>query len=257
MIPNVVKKVFYRFYLFQPGLRIWHWVQFLAITTLFVTGLYIGNPFFIGSILEPTEAYGRALNMDIIRMIHFAAGYILLFAFLYRLFLMFTKKSHFWLLIPKFWRGWFWKGLFEVILFYLLIKKEHIPLIRNPLARTAYLLVLGLILFEIWTGFAMYGLSDPEGFWAKAVSSWTLPLFGGNEYTLHFWHHVVAWIIALFVIVHVYMVFFNDFIAKEGELSSMSAGVKYFPEGHLPADCDDVASKEECEKLKSELKAQS
>ena len=249
MIANVVKKTFYRFYLFQPGLRIWHWVQFVAIFVLFFTGLYIGNPFFIGSILDPTDAYGRALCMDLIRFIHFAAGYVLLFGFIYRIFLMFTKKSHFWLLIPKFWKSWFWKGIFDVLLFYTFIKKSHIPLIRNPLARSAYFFVMLLILFEIWTGFAMYGLSDPSGFWAKAVSGWTLSLFG-SEYELHFWHHVVAWIIALFVMVHVYMVFFNDFIAKEGELSSMTAGTKFFPEGHIPADCDDVASKEECEKLK-------
>ena len=251
MVANVIKRTFYRFYLFQPGLRIWHWFQFIAILVLFFTGLYIGNPFFIGSILEPTDAYGRALNMDMVRMVHFMAGYILLFLFIYRLFLMFTKKSHFWLIIPKFWRGWFWKGIFDVLLFYTFIKKRHMPLIRNPLARSAYFFVLLLILFEIWTGFAMYGLSDPDGFWGRTVSGWTLSLFG-SEYELHFWHHVVAWIIAIFVIVHVYMVFFNDFISKEGELSSMTAGTKFFPEGHLPADCDDVASKEECKKLKGE-----
>jgi Ni/Fe-hydrogenase 1 B-type cytochrome subunit len=252
MVPAVIKKNFYRFYLFQPGLRIWHWVQFIAIFILFVTGLYIGDPFFIGSASrEPSFAFAHMLSMDLIREIHFAAGYVLLFGFIYRIFLMFTKKSHFWLIIPKFWRGWFWKGIFEVILFYALIKKNHIPLIRNPLARTAYLFVLLLILFEIWTGFAMYGMSDPDGFWGKFLGQWTIALFG-SEYNVHFWHHVVAWIIAIFVIVHVYMVFFNDFIAKEGELSSMSAGVKYFPEGHLPADCDDVAPKKVCNELKSE-----
>ncbi len=254
MIANVVKRSFYRFYLFQPGLRLWHWVQFLAIFVLFFTGLYIGDPFFIGSVgWEANDAYAHMLSMDFIRMLHFAAGYVLLFAFLYRLFLLFTKKSHFWLIVPKFWKGWFWKGIFEVVLFYALIKKSHIPLIRNPLARTAYLFVLGLIFFEIWTGFAMYGLSDPEGFWGRTVSAWTLSLFG-SEYEIHFWHHVVAWIIAIFVIVHVYMVFFNDFLAKEGELSSMTAGVKFFPEGHLPEDCDDVASKDECKKLKETQK---
>ena len=252
MMTGLVKKTFYRFYLFQPGFRIWHWIQFLAILVLFITGLYIGNPFFIGSTgWEATDAYAHVLSMDLIRFIHFASGYILLFAFLYRIFLLFTKKSHFWLIIPKFWRWWFWRGIFEVILFYALIKKSHIPLVRNPLARTAYLFVLLLIFFEIWTGFAMYGLSDPNGFWAKFVSNWTLSIFG-SEYELHFWHHVVAWIIAIFVIVHIYMVFFNDFIAKEGELSSMTAGVKFFPEGHLPEDCDDVISKEECKKLKGQ-----
>ena len=251
MVADVVKKTFYRFYLFQPGLRLWHWVQFLAILVLFFTGLYIGDPFFIGSVgWDATQAPAHDLAMGWVRLVHFAAGYVLLFGFLYRIFLMFTKKSHFWLIIPKFWKPWFWKGIFEVVLFYALIKKSHIPFIRNPLARTAYLFVLGLILFEIWTGFAMYGMSDPDGFWAKTVSSWTLPLFGGNEYNLHFWHHVVAWIIAIFVIVHVYMVFFNDFLAKEGELSSMASGVKYFPEGHFPADCEDVADPKECEKLK-------
>jgi Ni/Fe-hydrogenase 1 B-type cytochrome subunit len=242
-----IKGTFYRFYLFQPGLRIWHWVQFLAIFVLFFTGLYIGDPFFIGSVgYEANDAYAHCLSMDFIRYLHFAAGYILLFGFLYRIVLLFTKKSQLNLLIPKFWKPWFWKGAIEVILFYALIKKEHLPLLRNPLARTAYLFVLLLILFEIWTGFAMYSMSDPDGFWATIIGNWTLALFG-NEYNIHFWHHVVAWIIAIFVIVHVYMVFYNDFIGKEGELSSMTAGVKYL--AHKPADCEDVISEEECKKL--------
>ncbi len=235
MMSITEKRTFLKIYLFQPGLRIWHWIQFLCIVVLFVTGLYIGNPFFIGSASgEPTTVYPHILSMDLVRLIHFSAGYVLLVAFLYRIFLLFTKKAHRALLAPK-----YLGMLKDVILTYVFIKKSYPPMIRNPLARLAYIFIFALLVFQIWTGFAMYGLSDPNGTLGTLVSGWTVALFG-SEFTLHVWHRIVSWVFFLFLIFHVYLVFYNAFLFKEGELASMASGNRWVPLDRIPMDAEDA-----------------
>ncbi|MCI4458342.1 MAG: Ni/Fe-hydrogenase, b-type cytochrome subunit [Thermocrinis sp.] len=226
-----------RIYIYSPSLRIWHWINALCITILFITGLYIGNPFFIGSHgFEATYAYAHNLTMDFIRFIHFSAGYVLTVMLLFRFFLLFFNKGDR-LIIPKVWRADFWKGIGEMVLYYLFIKPQHRTYIRNPLAKLAYfVLYLGLI-FMVITGFAIYGLSNPSGFWAK-LFGWIVPLLGG-EFWVHIWHHWFAWLIVFFVIIHVYLVIRFDVIEKEGEVSSMFNGIKNFKE--TPVDVEDVA----------------
>ncbi len=217
-----------RMYVFSAGLRIWHWVNFLSVIVLFITGLYIGNPFFIGSQgIEATYAYERTLTMGLIREIHFIAGYILLASFIFRVLIaLMSKRDR--LFIPKFWTAEYWFSIFETLQEYLLIKPSHQihPHIRNHLARTAYFFVYLAIFFMILTGFAMYGMSDPDGFWAS-VFGWVIPFLGG-EFSVHMWHHWMAWLIILFAIVHVYMIVREDFTKKSGELSSMVSGYKFF-----------------------------
>ncbi len=226
-----------RIYIFSPSLRIWHWINAVCIVILFLTGLYIGNPFFIGSQgLEATYAYAHRLTMDFIRFIHFSAGYVLMVMLLFRLFLLFFNKGDR-LIIPHVWKGDFWKGVGEMVLHYLFIKPWHRTYIRNPLARLAYFLLYLALIFMVITGFAMYGLSDPAGFWAK-LFGWIVPMLGG-EFLVHAWHHWFAWIIIFFVIIHVYLVIRYDVIEKEGEVSSMFSGMKTFKE--TPVDVEDVA----------------
>jgi len=86
------------------------------------------------------------------------------------------------------------------------------------------------------TGFAMFGRSNPGGFWDK-LFGWVIPMLGG-EYQVHRWHHIVAWIIVLFVVIHVYMVIREDILEKNGEVSSMVNGNRFFD--HVPADISDV-----------------
>ena len=224
-----------KLYIFSPSLRIWHWVNFIAIMVLFFTGLYIGTPYFTTSVgYEATYAYEKNVTMGLVRFIHFSAGYILLVAFLFRIFIAFFRKGDR-LFIPKFWSIEYWEGLKETLKEYLLIG-SHPPYVRNHLARTAYFFVYLMIFFMIATGFGMYGLSDPDGFWAS-VFGWVVWSLGG-EFEAHFWHHVVAWLIILFFVVHVYFVSREDAVHKNGEVSSMFSGVKFFKKE--PVDIKDV-----------------
>jgi Ni/Fe-hydrogenase 1 B-type cytochrome subunit len=225
-----------KYYLFSPSLRIAHWVWALAIGVLFITGIYIGNPFFIGTVgYEATFADLHAITMNWIRLFHFIFGYVLLAALILRFGIMPFRKADR-LIIPKVWTKVYWENAVDTLKNYLLITKSHKPYIRNPLARTAYLGLFLLLIFEVITGFGMLGKSNPGGFWDK-LCGWIIPMLG-DEYQVHRWHHIVAWIIVIFVVVHVYMVIREDILEKDGEVSSMVNGSKFFD--HVPADISDV-----------------
>ena len=229
---NEIKK----YYLFSPSLRIAHWIWALAISVLFITGIYIGNPFFIGNVgYSATFGDLHALTMNYIRLLHFSFGYILLAALILRFSIIPFRKADR-LIIPKFWTKAYWENAFDTLKNYLFITKSHRPYIRNPLARTAYFGLFLLLIFEVITGFAMYGRSNPGGFWDK-LFGWIIPALGG-EYQVHRWHHIVAWLIILFVVIHVYMVIREDILEKDGEVSSMVNGNKFFE--HTPADITDI-----------------
>ncbi|MFN4318930.1 MAG: Ni/Fe-hydrogenase, b-type cytochrome subunit [Aquificaceae bacterium] len=227
-----------RIYIFSPGLRLWHWVNFFAILILFITGLYIGNPFFLGPIgYEATYAYDKGITMDFIRKVHFIAGYVFLSGFIFRIIIaLFSKRDR--IFLPPPWRRDYRVGLKEITLKYALIMrdKEGNEYIRNAYARSVYPLVYLLFFFMILTGFAMYGMSKPDGFWAS-LFGWILPLLGG-EFMVHMWHHWIAWIIIIFAILHVYLVVREELVKKNGELTSMFTGYKVFEKE--PIDIGDI-----------------
>jgi len=68
-------------YVFEAPVRIWHWINALAITVLAVTGYLIGSPL----PTQPGEASANYL-MGYIRFAHFAAGYLLAVGILGRLY---------------------------------------------------------------------------------------------------------------------------------------------------------------------------
>jgi Ni/Fe-hydrogenase 1 B-type cytochrome subunit len=206
----------------------------IATAILFITGLYIGNPFFSGSGgIEPTVAIQAFLSMERVRFIHFLAGWILSASFVFRIYGFMINRGD--RLLPEFWKKAYWEGLKDITRHYLFITSTHRPYLRNPLARTSYVGLYGLMAVIILTGFAMYYQINPYSRGAKLVG-WIIPLLGG-EYSVHWLHHIVAWFIVLFIIVHVYMVIRADVMEKEGEISSMFSGIKYM---HQPTDIEDI-----------------
>lgn len=221
------KPIMHGYYVFSPATRLFHWNLVICIFLLFFTGLYIGNPFFIGSSgVEPTYAVNNLLSMENIRYVHFLAGYILMASLILRLYGFITHKGD--RLFPKFWTRGYWDGLIDTQLHYMFLRTKHKPYLRNSLARTGYASVYGMILLEGVTGFAMYAMIRPNGSGAQMinpVNHWLV-----DEYMVHVIHHYVAWMIMLFVIVHVYMVFRADVMEKGGETSGMISGRKFYEE---------------------------
>jgi Ni/Fe-hydrogenase 1 B-type cytochrome subunit len=49
----------------------------------------------------------------------------------------------------------------------------------------------------------------------------------GEDFNLRNWHHAAMWFFIVFSIVHIYLVFFHDYVEARGETSSMVGGWKF------------------------------
>lgn len=213
------------YYVFTIWTRIFHWLMVGSIAVLFVTGLYIGNPFFIGSQgMEPTFAVSNWASMSTIRFIHFASGYILMASFIFRIYGFIIHKGD--RMLPKPWTKLFWTGMIDMGLHYSFLRSAHRPYLRNSMARAGYGGVYGMIFLEAFTGLGMYGQVNPHSLIGTVFGP--LNHIFGNEYNVHMIHHYVAWMIILFVIIHVYMATRADMTEKYGEISAMFSGVKFY-----------------------------
>ena len=85
----------------------------LSVTALFWTGLYIGDPGFaaITGNPEPTFAIDGWFSMETMRRIHFIAGVILTFSFIFRFAGALWNRGD--RLLPKFRQKRYWYGLKE------------------------------------------------------------------------------------------------------------------------------------------------
>lgn len=52
----------------------------------------------------------------------------------------------------------------------------------------------------------------------------------GGDFALRQIHHITMWLFILFAIVHVYLVFYHDYVEGRGEVSSMTGGWKFIEE---------------------------
>lgn len=201
------------------------WVACMVV--LFFTGLYIGDPMFIGTQgNEPTFAVTGLLSMESIRSLHFMAAFVFIACMLLRVYLVFTYPGN--RQFPNFFTKKYWQGLGKMLGYYGFFRSHHPTYIRNPIAATAYLSVYILMGIQIFTGLAMYVMIRPESFLAIVFAPLTSWL--GNEYNTHFLHHIINWVFSLFLLIHVYLVVYNDVVEKSGELSSIVSGRKYFKE---------------------------
>jgi Ni/Fe-hydrogenase 1 B-type cytochrome subunit len=211
-------------YVWEAPVRIWHWIMALCMVVLWGTGYFIGSPL--------PSVGGEASDhfiMGYIRFAHFAAAYIFACLFLFRIYWAIVGNKHakeiflvpFYMLTAK-----WWKGFFRVVGHYLFIRpKNDWHYGHNQLAMAAMfgMYVLGAA-FMIVTGFALYGEGLGGNSWAfKLFSSWVIPLFGQSQ-DVHTWHHMCAWYLFWFTMVHLYFVIREDITSGLTVVSSMING---------------------------------
>ncbi|MEO8027093.1 MAG: Ni/Fe-hydrogenase, b-type cytochrome subunit [Bryobacteraceae bacterium] len=212
-------------YVWELPVRVTHWILAASIVTLFATGLFIASPVFTAS-GEPVGVF----VMGRFRQVHFAAGYALLFAVLLRIYWYFAGNRYARSGMPRVWRKQWWNQAYGQVREYLSAKRGPTHLGHNVLAGFSYVVMVGgLGIAEIVTGFALYGETNPGGFWDRACG-WVVPLLGGSFQT-HMWHHLFAWGFVAFTIVHLYLVFFGSLRYQNGLVGSMISGEKFFREG--------------------------
>lgn len=214
-----------RVYVWELPVRIFHWLNALVILALIVTGFYIGDPLAIQSSSEAAQKF----TMGWMKTIHFIAAFLFFFNFIFRLYWGFVgnKYADWKNFIPTNRR--YFREMWQVIKMDILMMKgkEHISVGHNAVAGFTYFFTFLLFLVQCITGFGLYAaMSD---FWFAKLWAWVPYLFGG-DILLRQVHHWAMWIFILFTVVHVYLVFYHDYVEARGELSSMAGGWKFIEE---------------------------
>ena len=212
-------------YVYEAPVRLWHWVNALAIVVLAVTGYVIGSPL-------PTvsgEASERFV-MGYIRFAHFAAGYVLAVGLLGRLYWAFVGNHHARELftVPVL-RAAYWREFVTMLKWYaFLIPSPSRYVGHNPLARLM-MVVLFLLnaVFMTVTGFALYAEGAGAGSWADRVFGWVIPMMGQSQ-DVHTWHHMGMWLMVVFVVLHVYAAVREDIMGRQSIISTMVSGFRTF-----------------------------
>lgn len=209
-------------YLWGLPLRAMHWIATVCVVVLIITGLFIGRPYFMAS-----ETATTPFVMGWMRFLHLAAAGALIATGIIRAYMLIVgnRYERWKSLFP--WRLRDWKNAGLVLYKYLLIFPERAPhfLGHNPLQQISYTALYGLVAVQIITGFAMYGLSNPDGMFF-GVFGWVAPLLGGIQ-VVRFVHHVSTWVFVIFIPVHVYLTVRADALHREGRLSSMISGGRF------------------------------
>lgn len=225
------KTVLSRVYVWEIPVRFCHWLDFLAVVVLCVTGYLIGRPLPLQVAAEASFSYWFGW----IRFIHFVASYIFFFTFLFRLYWGFTGNSY------ANWKNFIihrksqLRGIGQVLkVDVFLARVEPLDSIGiNPLGGLTYFLVFLAFSFQALTGFGMY--SAMSNAWLPRLFSWVVPLMGG-DFAVRQWHHMFMWFFVLFAMIHVYLVFYHDYVEGRGSLSSMAGGWKFIEKDHLHAE---------------------
>ncbi|HJU82922.1 MAG TPA: Ni/Fe-hydrogenase, b-type cytochrome subunit [Holophagaceae bacterium] len=220
--------LFKRLYVWELPVRLFHVVNALCLTVLAASGFYISGP--VGPALAQEASFQYWFGW--VRFIHFAAAYAFLINLLARVYWGFVGNAY------ARWREYVpttkacWREVKEVLkvdIFQTQLE-GHIRIGHNRVAGTSYLGLFLVSLFQIATGFALYAPMSHS--WAGRAFAWVVPLMG-SEAIVRQWHHAMTWVFILFTLVHVYLVFYHDFVEGRGTASSMVGGWKFEREDEL------------------------
>lgn len=218
-----------RIFIFQVPTRVFHWINVLSLFTLMGTGYIIGDPPAIQAGTEASYNYWFGTT----RFIHFAAAWLFTFNWFFRIFWSFIGGNR--------WENWrnfipykkaHWQEIWKIIKLdvFMIRNDDHVSLGHNALAGFSYFLLFLISVAMMLTGFALY--SNMSESWFAGLFSWVIPLLGGDM-AVRFIHHSLMWFFVIFSIVHIYLVFYHDYIEGRGELSSIAGGWKFVEEEQI------------------------
>ncbi len=224
-----------RVYVWELPVRFYHWLNATVIIALIVTGFFIANPLALMSSKEATNQY----TMGWFRYIHFAAAYLFFFNFLFRIYWGFVGNKYanwrqFLPISKQFFREMWTVFKIDILMF----KKngqqqDHLSVGHNAMAGFIYFLTFLAFLVQCLTGFGLY--ASMSGWWFPKLFAWFPAMLGGDMLTRQI-HHWSMWFFILFAIIHVYLVFYHDYVEGRGEISSMGGGWKFIEEDVFEKD---------------------
>ncbi len=219
-----------RKYEWTVAIRLLHWITFIAIGVLTFTGFYIAWPFWFVHTPGTKEAYNM-FSMANVRLVHFIAAYVFIFAIILRVYLAFAS----W--IDADWKEFMFRWLnvrewVATLKNYLTFKPYGVKGLKtkyNPVQSLAYFAFIVFSVLQIITGLILYTMNENSirgVAWVQKVLFPVTELFGGYA-DVRIVHHLIMWFFIIFVMAHVYMVIAHDVGEKNGSLSSMFTGFKY------------------------------
>ena len=221
-LPSTQPALFERVYVWEMPVRLYHWLNAICVVVLCVTGFLISHPI---AISYSTEAY-QQYWFGTVRFLHFVFAFLFFFNFVFRVYWGFVgnRYSRWTNFIPL--RRAQVQEMVEVLKVDLLQTRLRgiISIGHNALAGFIYFLSFLAFLFQATTGFALY--SSMSKSFLPRLFAWVIPLMGG-DFAVRQWHHIFMWFFVLFTLVHVYLVFFLDYVEGRGTTSSMEGGWKF------------------------------
>jgi Ni/Fe-hydrogenase 1 B-type cytochrome subunit len=225
-------RTYKRVYVWELPVRIFHWINVLSITTLAITGFIIADPPAIMSNMEASERFW----FGTVRFIHFGTAYIFFFNMILRIYWSFVgnRFSSWKAFVPR--DREMWRNLWHVLKVDIFLGNEKHPDIRNisvghnTMAALSYVALFLIALVQVFTGFGLY--SSMSGWWLPKLFAWVVPFLGG-DFMVRTIHHSATWLFILFTLIHVYLVFYHDWLEGRGEVSSMFGGYKFISRERL------------------------
>ena len=122
-----------------------------------------------------------------------------------------------------------WQEIWDVIKVdvFQVTNKQIDSIGHNSLASLVYFITFLIFLVQCLTGFGMYAAMS-NAFLPK-LFAWVVPFLGGDMAVRQL-HHILMWGFIIFAIIHVYLVFYHDYIERRGVTSSMIGGWKFIEE---------------------------
>lgn len=217
-------------------LRICHWSWVAAIVVLTITGYLLAQPQWIpaGYTDPPTGFF-----VGYVRLVHYIAAVVLCLVLLVRAYDLTVSKIPYdrWkALIPFKSRrdlsnGW------KTVQHYLFLRKEPpVYFGHNPLQQLTYTSVYIIMVVQIFTGFALWGLYNPDQ-WFLSLFQWVNEWIGPLQVRLL--HYVLMWGLLIFIPAHVYLSVRADGVERMGAISSMVSGGRWVRRGAVFEDWPD------------------
>lgn len=217
--PPVVYK---RVYLWHWPIRAMHWLAAGCLVVLVITGFYIGRPYFMTA-GEPLDHF----LMGRVRFAHFLAAGMLVATAIVRFYWLFmgNRFESYKALFPV--KREDWTNLVLVVKKYLFIDPQRAPhyMGHNPIQQFTYTAIYALALTQVLTGFYMYGLASPGGFFFTWFG-WVGTGLGGAQ-VARFLHHILTWAWLIFLPLHVYLTVRADIVHHEARVGSIISGGRY------------------------------
>jgi Ni/Fe-hydrogenase 1 B-type cytochrome subunit len=174
-----------------------------------------------------------------IRYIHFVAAYLFLANFVFRIYWGFVgnKYANWKNFIPT--SRKFFQEMWEVLRIDIFLQTkpgEHMSVGHNALGRL-YLFPDVYRLFGIQVHHRLWPVCRHErpGGLPGCLPGWFRYLFGADSGVRNL-HHILMWFFIFFTIVHIYFVFYHDYVKGRGEISSMGGGWKFIEEEAFQAE---------------------